>query len=139
MNVERNRAAVLRVYEWGFNQGRLDVVDECIAPGAGHEHALAADEPDLATHVRNVILMLRAAMPDLYVTIEDSVAEGDRVVVRFRTTGTHSGSPLFGVRARGKAVDAAGFHALQFDDQGRAVRDWVMPGVDEIVRQISAA
>src|SRR5919109_1449901 len=47
------------------------------------------------------------AFPDLHVTIQDMVAEGDRVAVRWTWTGTHQG-PFMGVPATGKHVDGAG-------------------------------
>jgi predicted ester cyclase len=52
--------------------------------------------------------MTMAAMPDYHVTIEDMLAEGDQVVVRFSFTGTHTGADFIGLAPSGKQVNVTG-------------------------------
>jgi predicted ester cyclase len=75
---EENKELVRRYYrEW--NAGNLDVIDE-----------LFADER-VAAGVRRGCGAYLAAFPDLHASIEELVAEGDKVVCRSNTTGTHDG------------------------------------------------
>ena len=58
--------------------------------------------------MKQVILRLRAAFPDAVVTIEDMVAEDDRVAARWTMRGTHTGE-FNGIPATGRPVTMAGF------------------------------
>ena len=108
-----NKRTVRRVFEEGFNAGTSDVVDECLAPDAVDRHPFGADEPDFRAHLKGIIGMLRAAMPDLRAEVDDLVAEGDRVAARVSMTGTHTGAPLFGVQAAGGRIRIEQFHIVQ--------------------------
>ena len=79
MDSERNKDNVRRIFEEGFTRGHLEVVDDCIAPDAVDRHEFTPDEPDFPSHLKGVMTMLRSALPDLAMTVEDLVAEGDRV------------------------------------------------------------
>jgi len=135
--LERNKATVRRVFVEGFGEGRLDVVDEALAPDAVDRHPFEPDEPDFRAHLKGAITMFRSAIPDLTAHVEDIVAEGDRVAVRVRMTGTHTGTPLFGVPAAGRSVDVEQFHFIDCDEQGRGTRHWANVGVPEVMQQIS--
>jgi predicted ester cyclase len=93
MNVDHNKALVCRVIEEVWNKGDLSVIPEVYAADfVSHQHS----HPDvgdvqgvaaLAAFVREIW----EAFPDFYDTIDDQVAEGDKVVTRFTSTGTHPG------------------------------------------------
>lgn len=83
------RQSVLRVFEEGFNQGNLATVDELVASG-GHDHQHPA-ESDLAAHVKDVIVAMRRAFPDLHFAVTEIIAEGDWVALHSVMTGTHQG------------------------------------------------
>ena len=91
MTAEENKAVVRREMEELFNHtGNLDVADEIIDPNyvsyeptSGEVRGIEGAKQFAATY--------REAFPDLQNTIEDMVAEGDKVVVRFRARGTHQG------------------------------------------------
>ncbi|MCU1426446.1 MAG: hypothetical protein JWL83_446 [Actinomycetia bacterium] len=138
MDIERNKATLRRVFEEGFSHGRLEVVDECLAPGAVDHHDFTDDAPDFRSHLKGVITMLRTAMPDLTMSVEDLVAEGDRVAARVILTGTHTGDAFFGVPAAGTAVRVEQFHFVQCDDDGRGVTHWANAGEHELMSQIAA-
>jgi steroid delta-isomerase-like uncharacterized protein len=72
----KNKKLVGRVYEDLWNQGHWDAADELFSEPAG---------------VRKFIQEFLAAIPDLQHTVEELVAEGDRVVARFSAQGTHTG------------------------------------------------
>jgi predicted ester cyclase len=137
MDLTANKSTVRRVFEEGFNAGRLDVVDECLAADAVDRHPFGADEPDFRAHLKGVISLLRAAMPDLRAEVEDLVAEGDRVAARVSMTGTHTGAPLFGLEAAGGRIAIEQFHIVQLDEQGRGIRHWAYAGVDQMLSQLA--
>jgi predicted ester cyclase len=81
---EANKRVVHRLFHDGMNQGRFELVEQLIAPsfvGATGERGPSA--------FVNVVAGLRAAFPDIHYTLDDVIAEGDRVVVRWTWTGTH--------------------------------------------------
>jgi ketosteroid isomerase-like protein len=86
-----NKAVVLRHHEEIWSKGNLDAIDAVYAPAFVGHHAGAPDwiGPE---SVKLIVRTMRDAFPDFTETIEDVVAEGDRVVTRFTSTGTHLGS-----------------------------------------------
>src|SRR5262245_46673746 len=96
MDVERNKATARRVVEEGFTAGRLEVIDECLAEDAVDHHDMEEGE-SFRHHLKGVITMLRAGMPDLAMTVEDLIGEGDKVAARVTLTGTHTGAPIMGI------------------------------------------
>ena len=94
MSTEQNKALLRRLYEELFNRGNLNVVDELIAPDAvEHEEApgLEGTAQELA---KQFVTMLRTGFPDLRATVEDMIAEGDKVVAHITLKGTHQGEFL---------------------------------------------
>ena len=137
--LERNKATVRRVFDEGFSQGHTDVVDEALSPDAVDRHPFEPGEADFREHLKAAITMFRQAMPDLLASVEDIVAEGSTVAARVRITGTHTGSPLFGVPAAGRSVDVEQFHFIHTDAQGLGLRHWANVGAAELRQQISTA
>jgi steroid delta-isomerase-like uncharacterized protein len=121
MAIEENKSAFRRTYEEIFNQGRLDVADEVIAPDCidREEHPGNVPGPE---SVRTVAAMLRTAFPDLHFTIEELIAEGDLVAGRLTMRGTHDG-PLMGMPPTGRQVRQAHMHFVRFRD-GKAIEHW---------------
>ena len=127
-----------RVFEEGFTAGHLDVVDECLAPGAVDRHEFTDEEGDFRGHLKANITMFRAAFPDLRMSVEDLVAEDDRVAARVILTGTHTGAPFFGIAASGNRVSVEQFHFVQCNDAGQGVVHWAAVGVEDLMRQLGA-
>lgn len=99
---EANKQAVRRLYDEAINAGRTGILADLIAPEfAGPDGARGP-----AAYAANVTA-LRAGFPDVRFTIEDVVAEGDRVAVRWTWKGTHTGT-FRGFAASGKAVRDTG-------------------------------
>jgi predicted ester cyclase len=139
MDLELNKANVRRVFEEGFNQGNLGVVDEALTADATDRHSFEPGEPDFRTHLKGAIAMLRSAMPDLHAEVEQIIAEGDLVSARVRMTGTHTGTPLFGIPSSGRPVDVEQFHFMRSDELGRGVQHWANIGDSDMRRQVTAA
>jgi steroid delta-isomerase-like uncharacterized protein len=103
-----------RILEEAFGQGRLELVDELVtAETIGHDPALPDDivGPDA---LKMVIAGYRAAFPDLTMTVEDQIAEGDEVVTRWTARGTHAGE-LWGIAGTGKQATVTGIGIDRFD------------------------
>ena len=128
-DLDRNRNSVRRVlFEQGFGQGDLSVIDECAAPTAVDHHGLGKDVPGMHEHLAGVITMLRAAMPDLTATVEHLVAEGDLVAAHVILRGTHTGAPIMGVPAGGRPFEVEQFHIVRCDEHGRGGDHWAAIG-----------
>jgi steroid delta-isomerase-like uncharacterized protein len=98
MSIETNKAIVRRYFDQVLNEGRHDLADEFLTENIElHGSGLA---PGLEV-VKQFYTEFSAAFPDGKNTIEDVVAEGDRVVARTTFTGTHQGE-IQGIPATGK-------------------------------------
>jgi steroid delta-isomerase-like uncharacterized protein len=104
---EHNKDVVRRLMEEIWNKGNLSIVDEFFTPNYEHHDSSTPDfgrgpecEKKLATFYRN-------AFPDLRLTIEDIIAEGDTVMARWSCRGTHKGD-LRGIAPTGKQINISG-------------------------------
>jgi len=95
-----NKAIVRRYLEQVFNKRRTDLFEEFLVENYQIHGAGIAPGLEPAKEWFGVI---GAAFPDMKLTLEELIAEGDKVVVRGSFTGTHQGD-LFGVPASGKEV-----------------------------------
>jgi predicted ester cyclase len=69
--------------------------------------------------------------------VEDQVAEGDKVVSRYRVSGTHQGE-FFGVAGTGNRVEFTGINIDRFDESGKMVEEWPEYDLLGAMRQIGA-
>jgi steroid delta-isomerase-like uncharacterized protein len=121
MSTEDNKALARRAFEGTMNQKNLAVVDELhVADFVFHSasRTIQGLEP-----FKQLLSMYFTAFPDLYLTIEDTIAEGDRVVVRFTARGTHKGD-FMGIPPTGKQVAVTGISIMRFAN-GKALEEWV--------------
>lgn len=117
-----NKALAHRLIDEAFNAGRLDVIDEIVASDyVGHDPALP-EELRGPAGIRELIAGYRAAFPDIHITIEDQIADGDRVVTRWSAKGTHQGE-LMGMPATGKQTTVTGITIDRIAD-GRIAESW---------------
>ena len=124
MSTEENKALARRFAEDIINRGNVDMVDEIYAPEyVDHDPNMPEDVhgPEGVKETYNMIL---GAFPDSEVTIEDQVAEGDKVVTRFRTRGTHQGETEAFGPPTGNQFEVTGITIEQFSEEGKIVEDW---------------
>ncbi len=121
MSAEEHKAIVRRVIEEGWNQGNLAVFDEANAPEYVDHAAIPGQGPG-AEGYKQAVQMTRAAFPDLHLTIDDMIAEGDQVVTRWTARGTHQGA-LLGIPPTGKPVTITGIDILRIAN-GKVVERW---------------
>ena len=133
----QNISLTRRWFDEVWNQGRVETIRELMAPdaiGVGQGGAGAAIHGP--AEFQAFVERLRAAFPDMSVTVEDAFGAGDKVAVRWSATMTHQGSDL-GIPASGKRVHITGITILRIVD-GRIVAGW--DNWDELgmMRQIGA-
>jgi predicted ester cyclase len=128
MPLEEQKAMAARLYLEVFGAGNLDAADEILAPDCV-SHAADAP-PRVGTQgIKQQALLLRTAIPDLRTTLEDQVAEGDRVASRWRGAGTHTGElrlPTGSVPPTGASVVFGEIRIDRFEG-GRIVESWFIP------------
>ncbi len=93
-----------------FNQGDLDLLDQLVSPE--YVGLLGAKGP---AGFREIVVGLRTGFPDIHYTIDDVVAESDRVAVRWHWTGTHK-APYRNHPPTGKVLSNPGMGIFQFRD-----------------------
>ena len=122
MRAEDNKVLVRRIWEEIWNLGALDVVDEVIAESyVGYIPAMPG--PIRGTEgFKQLIVAYRTAYPDVRVTVEDLIAEGDRVVARWTSHGTNTGD-LMGMPATGRAVEVPGISIFRIEG-GKVAEEW---------------
>ncbi len=133
-----NKAVIQRWFKEVWNEGREETIDELLAPdavvvGLGETEKDVHGPEEFKHFVRN----MRAVLPDLKIHVEESIAEGDKAVVRVVLEGTHNGDGL-GSKATGRRVKVAGIVIVQLS-AGRIVRGWNCWDQLGFLRQIGAA
>ena len=134
MSAEENKAIARRAYEI-FSSGNLEALQEVIAPDLVDHNAAPGQAPGIEG-TRQVLGMLRAAFPDLRLTPEDLIAEGDRVVARLMVTGTHQGE-FQGLPPTGKQVTMSGIEIVRLAG-GKAVERWGEFDILGLLQQLGA-
>jgi steroid delta-isomerase-like uncharacterized protein len=125
MSTEENKALIRRFYEEVFNKRNLDALDDFYAPDHV-DHTLPPSLPTSPEGTKQAIATMFVGFPDLHVTIEDMIAEGDKVVTRFTSHGTQQGT-LGGIPPMGKQVAVQTIEITRIAD-GKIVEDW---GLDD--------
>lgn len=119
---EQNKMIEVRLIEEVWNRGNFAVVDKLIA-GDYLGHSSTPDgETDGPAGYKRYYSRLREVFPDLHVTVEDQVAEGDKVVTRWIARGTHKGE-LQGIPPTGKHGAITGI-TIDRIANGKVVESW---------------
>lgn len=106
---EQNKQSIQRLFG-SFNRGDLGTIDELVGP-----EYIGAQGDKGPSGFKAVILGLQTAFPDLHYTLDDVLAEGDQVAVRWHWTGTHKGA-FRAFPATGKAVSNTGAGLFRLKD-----------------------
>lgn len=132
-----NKALARRFYDAVVNQGRLSSVDEFVAPGFVDHNPPGPGIAPGPEGVKQTFAMFRAGLPDMNVTIEDQIAEGDIVVSRLTAQGTHKGE-LMGIPPTGKKLTMGIIDVLRFEG-GQAVERWGQSDLMGMMQQLGVA
>ena len=120
-SAEANKALIRRLIDEAFNQGDLNVIPKALADDY-LDHQAGPGAPRGPAALVGFVIAFRATLPDVEVTVEDLVAEGDRVPLRVTWRGTQLG-PLGNVPATGKPVEFVGYHLYRVED-GKLAEHW---------------
>ena len=124
MSAEENKAVVRREQEELWNHtGNLDAAEELFVP-------------DLVEAAKQEAADFREGFPDVVSTIEDLIAEGDKVVARWRARATHQGEYM-GIPPTGKEVEFTGTSVYRIE-AGKIAQSWNEEDELSLMRQIGA-
>jgi predicted ester cyclase len=129
-----------RLLEESFTEGKFDLVDQLVAPGTvNHDPGLPADMRDLGgpDGFKRIVSMYRAAFPDVRMTVDDVIASGEKVVLRWHSEGTHRGE-LAGFAPTGVHASVTGVSIDLWKD-GKIVETWTEWDNLGLARQLGAA
>lgn len=115
------------------NKGNLDLIDEYFADDYVGRHSVLPEAYD-REGFKDFVSMLRTAYPDLELTFEEVIAEGEKVVRRDRFTGTHEGE-LMGLPPTGKEVELQAIDIMRFED-GKVVDERYLLDNLELMEQL---
>ncbi len=121
MSTEQNKIAMRRIYDEVINTGNLDLAGELIATDV-IEHE---EFPGLSQGLegfKQFFTTFRNAFPDLHFTVDDTVAEADKVVSRITIRGTHKGV-FMDIAPTGKQVEVQAIDVCRFAG-GKMVEHW---------------
>src|SRR5215208_2186107 len=132
---EENKAIARR---WAdiWNQGNLDLVDEIYAPDYVNHDLTMPDDVRGVEGVREFYSKYLNTFSDAEITIEDQLAEGDKVVTRWTARGTHTGE-LMGVPPSGNRVEVAGITISRIEG-GKVAEEWDSYDALGLMQQIGA-
>jgi predicted ester cyclase len=134
---EKNKALVHRYWEEVWAKGNVAAVDEFMAPNYV-EHRILPGIPPGSEGLKQALTIYRSAFPDLEATLDDILAEGEMVALRWNIRGTHLGKWL-GIPPTGNHFTAAGITHFRIAG-GKMVEGWTsadLPPTEEEVRWLS--
>ena len=136
MSTEANKALVRRFFDEVVNRDNLSAMDEFLAPQFVSHEELPPGIPSGREGAKQLFSMLRSSFPDLQVTIEDQIAEGDKVVARVTFSGTHQGE-FMGIPPTGRRVAYPVIDILRIAE-GQVVEHWAVADMLGLMQQMGA-
>ncbi len=131
------KALMSRIIDEAFNRGDFDVFDELISDDFVEHEELPPGVPQGKAAPREMITMMRAAFPDLQVTVEDMLQDDSKVVTRSRFAGTHEGE-FMGIPPTGNGFDIPVIDIVEFRE-GKAVAHWGVMDNAAMMEQLGVA
>ena len=132
MSTEENKAIVRQFFEEGPSKGNLSIADILLSPDFSIHGPLPAS-PGIEG-MKEIITTCRAAFEHLNVTIEDMIAEGNNVAVRFTARGVHKGD-FMNLSATGKPITMTGIEIFRIKD-GKITEIWGEANLFGLMQQL---
>ena len=134
---EENKALTRRSWEI-VAKGSLDNLDDALQEVYADDVVLHEPDEDVRgiEGLKQFVSMIRSALPDLRITLEDDIAEGNKVVSRWRAQGTHQGE-LMGIAPTGNQVSITGITIHRIEDS-KIVEEWENWDALGMMQQIGA-
>lgn len=131
------RMIVRRFYDEVVNQGNLAAAEEVLGEEV-RDHGVPPMFPSGRAGFLQFAASLKGAFPDLHVTVEDLIAEGDRVAARVTVRGTHQGTLLGRLPATGKAATWPGIDIFRIAD-GKIAERWNCRDLVSLLEQLGVS
>lgn len=119
MSMERNEAVVRRLFEEGWNRGKLEALDELVSADAVPAHGAGVPGPE---SWKQAIQLYRGSFADLHYIIEDLFGTGDKIAVRWSATGRDT-IGFMGMKPTGRSATVTGMSIYRLKD-GKLVEHW---------------
>lgn len=133
MSTEQNKSIVRRWVEEGWNKRNTALIDQLFTPNF-YQQETGPESVNSREALKPFVAGYLSAFPDLQFTIEDLIAEGDKVVWRFKATG-HQNGALMGMPASGKAVAVTGTITFRLENS-RMAEAWLNLDVLGLLQQV---
>jgi steroid delta-isomerase-like uncharacterized protein len=133
MSTEQNKSIVRRWVEEGWNKHNMAVIDEVYVPNFV-QHEPEPQTVNSSEALKQYVGAYLTAFPDLHLSMEDLIAEGDKVVWRFNSTGYQTG-PFMGLPPTGRTGNITGIVIFRLEDS-RIVEGWVNIDVLGLLQQV---
>jgi predicted ester cyclase len=130
MTIEQNKEVVRAFIQKFWNEGNRQCADQYLS----EEYIDHAYVPNDVNGLKNMAIVLHTAFPDQVSALESMVAEGDRVIVRLRMTGTHQGD-FRGAKATHNSVDVSLYREYRLSN-GKIAEHWALFDTASLFRQI---
>jgi predicted ester cyclase len=130
-----NKALVRRFYEEVYVDWNMALADEVISPQFT-SHDWPEHAPTGPRAFRDYYSAIRSAVPDARYEVDDLIAEGDKVVVRWRLLGTHKGN-FRGIAPSGRSITLKGI-AIYRVQHGQLMERWVVSDLHGLLEEIGA-
>ena len=136
MSLEENKAKIRLIHDEVINKGNMSIIDELVSVNIV-DHGIPLEVPNGVDGMKQMVTTFRTAFPDINLTREDMIAEGDKVVCRYTMRGTHKGE-LMGIAPTGKQVTLSGIEINRFE-QGKLVEHWEQADMMGLMQQIGSS
>lgn len=136
MSTEQNKSLIKRFNEEVLEKGNMDVLRQLATPDFIDYSAPAGRPPGLDGMIHFLTSIVHAAFSDLKVSINDMVAEHDKVVTRKIITGIHSGA-LMGIPATGKNISISVIDIMSIKD-GKITAHWAEHNFPSVIQSLMA-
>jgi steroid delta-isomerase-like uncharacterized protein len=136
MTVDENKATYRRFIQTIFNEARFEELPSFLADDYAIKDAPPGSAPG-AAGIRDVVTMFRTGFPDMVITLDEVIGEGEYVASRSTLRGTHTGEFL-GVAPTGRSVAVTSLTMIRFRD-GELVESWVKNDVASLMAQLKGS
>jgi steroid delta-isomerase-like uncharacterized protein len=131
---EQNKQTIRRLIDEFWNNQNFDVADQMFAPDAVYQTDGVTQS---YAEVKAAFMQTRHAFPDMRVSVDDLLAEGDKVALRWTALGTHK-NEFIGIAPTNRQVTMTGLTIYRFSD-GRIVQAWNNSDSLGMLRQLGLA
>jgi len=135
MSLDENKALLRRIPEEVWSKGDMAAADAALAADFVNHNPAFGHAPTREGY-QQTVLQFRQAFPDLTMAVEEELAEGDKVALRFRVSGTHLG-PFGAFPPSGRAIDFTGTAMARIADS-QIMELWVNGDLFGLVQQLGA-